>query len=89
MLGTSPQQRRRPKADSSERLIPVATPGAPWQPRERPSAGPIADAYGRLLELPVPVVLAVLWLLGVVLLGVAVTTAYSAAVWLLAAMAIL
>jgi hypothetical protein len=30
------------------------------------------------LELPVPVVLAALWLLGAVLLGAAVTTAYLA-----------
>jgi hypothetical protein len=35
------------------------------------------------------VVLAVLWLLGAVLLGAAVTAAYSAAVGLLAAMALL
>jgi hypothetical protein len=64
---------------------------APQRSCEPPSAGPIAGVYGRLLELPVPVVLAVLWLLGVVLLllgAAAVTAACSAAVWLLAAMAI-
>jgi hypothetical protein len=54
------------------------------QPLERPSAG----AYGRFLELPVPVVLAALWLLGAVLLVAAVTAAYSVAVWPLAATAI-
>ena len=58
-------------------------------PLEKSSAGPIADAYGRFLELPVPVVLVVLWLLGAVLLGAAVTAVYSAAAGLLAAMAIL
>ena len=84
------REQRKPKVDLNDRVgLRTSTFGGPQRPLERPSAGPIADAYGRLLELPVPVVLAVLWLLGVLLLGAAVTAAYSAAVWLLAAMAIL
>ena len=55
----------------------------------RTSAGPIAEAYGRFLELPVPVVLVVLWLIGAVLLGTVFVAAYSVMVWLLAALALL
>ena len=77
MLGAPPQQRRKPKADSSsDRVISTSTPVAP----QRPPAGPIADAYGRFLELPVPMVLAALWVLGAVLLGATATAAYSAAI---------
>ena len=75
MLGAPPRQRRKPIADSSDGPIRASTPVAP----HRPPAGPVTDAYGRFLELPVPVVLATLWLLGLVLLSVAVTTAYLAA----------
>jgi hypothetical protein len=75
MLGAPPRQRRKPKADSSDRPIRASNPVAP----QRPPAGPVADAYCRFLELPVPVVLAALWLLGAVLLSAAVTTAYLAA----------
>jgi hypothetical protein len=83
------REQRKPKGDINDRVVlPASTFGAPRRPLERPSAGPIADAYGRFLELPVPVVLVVLWLLGVALLGATVTAAYSAAVWLMAAMAI-
>ncbi len=85
MLGAPPRQRRKPIADSSDRLIRADNPVAP----QRPPAGPVADAYGRFLELPVPVVLAVLWLVGVVLLGTVVIAAYSAEVLLLAAVALL
>ena len=79
MLGAPPQQRRKPKADSSDLVIRASTPVAPG----RPPAGPIADAYGRFLELPVPVVLAALWILGVAFLGAAATAAYSAAIAIL------
>ncbi len=75
MLGAPPWQRRRPKADSSYRPIRASIPVAP----QRPPAGPVADAYCRFLELPVPAVLAALWLLGAVLLSATVTTAYLAA----------
>ena len=75
MLGAPPRQRRKPIADSSDRLVRADNPVAP----QRPPAGPVADAYGRFLELPVPVVMAALWLLGAVLLSAAVTTVYLAA----------
>lgn len=80
MLGGPPRQRRKPIADSSDRVIRTSTPvtSTPVAPR-RPPAGPIADACGRLLELPVPMVLAALWILGAVLLGAAATAAYSVA----------
>jgi hypothetical protein len=55
----------------------------------RTSAGLIAEAYGRFLGLPVAVVLVVLWLIGAVLLGTVLVAAYSAVVWLLAAVALL
>ena len=83
------RKQRKPKGDINDRVVlRTSTFEAPQRPLERRSAGPNADAYGRFLELPVPAVLVVLWLLGVVLLGAAVTATYSAAVWLLAAMAI-
>ena len=47
----------------------------------------IGRAYERFLELPVPVVLVVLWLLGVLILGAVVMGLYSAVVWLSAAIA--
>jgi hypothetical protein len=46
------------------------------------SAGPIARAYGRFLKLPVPVVLAVLWLVGALILGAVVVAVYGDVVWL-------
>jgi hypothetical protein len=49
----------------------------------------MAEAYGRFLELPIPVVLVTLWLVGAVLLGTVVVVAYSAGVWLLAATGLL
>ena len=57
--------------------------------RARTSAGPIVKAYARFLELPAPLVLVVAWLIGAVLLGTVLVAAYSAVVWLLAAMALL
>ena len=79
MLGAPPQQQLKPEADSSDRIIRADTPLAP----RRTPAGPIADAYGRFLELPVPMVLATLWVLGMALLCAATTAAYSAAIALL------
>ncbi len=38
-------------------------------------------AYERFLELPVPVVLAVLWLVGAVLEGICVLTLFLTAYW--------
>ncbi len=75
MLGAPPRQRPKPIADSSDRPIRASTPVAP----QRRPAVPVADAYCRFLELPVPAVLAALWLLGAVLLSATVTTAYLAA----------
>jgi hypothetical protein len=48
----------------------------------------IAEAYGKFLGLPVPVVLVVLWLIGAVILGTVLVAAYSEVMWLLAAMAL-
>ncbi len=41
----------------------------------------VGQAYGRVLELPVAVVLAVLWLVGVVLEGTAALALYLMAYW--------
>jgi hypothetical protein len=46
-----------------------------------PSKGWVSRAYQWFLELPVPIVLAVLWLAGVVLMGLFVLALYL--VWLL------
>jgi hypothetical protein len=42
-------------------------------PRARVSGGPIGEAYGGFLEMPVAVVLVGLWLLGAMLLGLVVS----------------
>jgi hypothetical protein len=61
--------------------------------RRRHTAGyPVRDSvvgttYARFLELPVPLVLSVLWLLGAALLGAAAIGVYSAWTWLPAALA--
>jgi hypothetical protein len=47
----------------------------------------IVRAYEMFLELPVAVVLVVMWLLGVLMLGAVVMGVYSAVVWLPAAIA--
>jgi hypothetical protein len=92
MLRTPPQRRRKATADSSSgQPLHTGTSGAQHGPRARTSAGPIAEAYGKFLELPVPLVFVFLWIFGAVLLGVLLGTvlvaAYSAEVlWLLAAM---
>jgi hypothetical protein len=72
----------------SSQHLRSGAPGAEHRARARTSAGPIAKAYARFLELPVPVVLVVSWLIGAVLLGTVLVAAYSAVVWLLAAMAL-
>ena len=47
----------------------------------------VARAYEGFLELPVPLVLMVLWLLGALMLGAVVMGIYSAEVWLSTAIA--
>jgi hypothetical protein len=71
-------------SSSSGQPLRTGPSGAEHRTRARTSAGPIAEAYGRFLELPVPVVLVVLWLIGAVLLGTVLVVGYSAEVWLLA-----
>jgi hypothetical protein len=93
----SPPQRRRSKspANSSTSGRPPLTYFPDTQPRPcaRASTGPIGEAYGRFLEMPVPVVLVALWLFGTLLLGVlsgaVVVVAYWAEALLLAAIALL
>jgi len=88
MLSTPP--RRLPESTThsgGERSLRTGTSGTQYRPRAHTSAGPVAEAYGRFLELPVPVVLAVLWLLGAMLLGIVLIAGYSGAVWLTAAIA--
>jgi hypothetical protein len=84
-------QRRRESTTRSRSGQPLRTsaPGAEHRARARTSAGSISNAYGRFLELPVPVVLVVLWLIGAVLLGTVFVAAYSVMVWLWAAMELL
>ncbi len=79
MLGTSP---RRPESTTAR-----TSSGQPGPPRAEhrahasTAAGPIAEAYGRFLELPVPVVLVVLWTIGLVLMGTVLGVAYLAVTW--------
>jgi len=95
MLRTPPQRRRKSTADSrsSPPLHPDAS-AAQYRPRARSSASrasPIAQAFSKFLELPVPVVLLVLWIFGAVLLGLllgmVLVTGYWAEFWLLATIA--
>ncbi len=81
MLGAPPQRQQDPKirSGSSDRVIRICTPAPTRQPLHRSPAGP----YGRFLELPVPMVLMTLWVLGAALLGAAATAAYSVAIALL------
>ncbi len=83
MLRAPPQQ-QKPKADgASDGVSRSGTPAPTRQTLERPPASPLADAYGRFLQLPVPAVLAALWVLGVALLGAAAAAAYSVAIAIL------
>ena len=47
--------------------VEEAPVGSPWT--STPISGPIAQAYERFLEMPVLVVLAVMWVAGATLLG--------------------
>jgi hypothetical protein len=93
MLRAAPQQRQESTADSSGQLLHSRRAGMQPRPRAHSSTSSIAKAHGRFLELPVPVVLVVMWLFGAVLLGLFLGTvliaAYSAEVLLLGAMALL
>jgi hypothetical protein len=86
MLRTAPRRRRRKSTahSSSTSCSPLRThpSGAPQRPRARAFAGTIiGEAYGRFFELPVPVVLVALWLLGAVLLvGLVLGVVSSAAI---------
>jgi hypothetical protein len=95
MLRTPPQRRRKSTAHSSISGQPPRTESLETQqhrPRARASTDPIGEAYGRFMELPVPVVLVALWLFGALLLGllvgVLVMVGYSGEVLLLAAIAL-
>ena len=93
MLRSAPQPRREYTAHGNGNSQPLHTfpSGAQSRPRARPSAGPIAEACEKFLELPGPVVLVVLWLFGAVLLGLLLGTvlvaSYWTELWLLAAIA--
>ena len=88
MLSTPPRRLPESTAHSGgERSLRTGTSGTQYRLRAHTSAGPVVEAYGRFLELPVPVVLAVLWFLGAMLLGTALIAGYSGAVWLTAAIA--
>ncbi len=95
MLGTPPQRRRKSTAHSGiggqpPRTEPLET--RQHRPRARASTDPIGAAYGRFLELPVPVLLVALWLFGALLLGLLVgalvMVGYSGEVLLLRAIAL-
>jgi len=91
MLRLSPRRPESTADSSSGRSLRTASPEAQYPSRSHASAGPLGESYGRFLELPVPVVLGVLWLIGAVLLGLLLGTvlvaSYSAEVWLLRAIA--
>jgi hypothetical protein len=96
MLRTPPQRRRKSTAHSSSISgQPPRTESPQTQQHRRhtrTSTDPIGEAYGRFLELPVPVVLVALWLFGALLLGllggVLVMVGYSGEVLLLTAIAL-
>jgi hypothetical protein len=56
------------RSTTSDRSSHARLSGAPHKPHARAFAGAIGEAYGRFFELPVPIVLAALWLLGAILL---------------------
>ena len=76
MLRTTPQRQRKSTADNTtgggHPRTHYSAATQHW-PRARASGGPIGEAYGRFLEMPVPVVLVGLWLLGAMLLGLVVS----------------
>src|SRR5215210_1145861 len=75
MLRSAPRRRRKSTVHigtTSDRPPRARPSGAPQGAPARAFAGAIGEMYGRFLELPVPVVLAALWLLGaIVLVGLA------------------
>jgi hypothetical protein len=77
MLRTAPQRRRKSTAYSStggrHPRTHYYSAGTRSVPRARASESSIGEAYGRFLEMPVPVVLVGLWLLGAMLLGLVVS----------------
>jgi hypothetical protein len=88
MLRTTPRARRKSTAHSSGttsgRPLNAHPSGTPKKPHGRAFAGAIDQAYGRFLELPVPVVLAGMWLLGATVLVVLVLGVVSLAAMALA-----
>jgi hypothetical protein len=66
---------------------PPKTEGTEGRPHKPTAPAAIGRAYERFLELPVPVVLVVLWLFGALILGAVVMGVYSFAVWPSAAIA--
>jgi hypothetical protein len=70
-------------SSSSGQPLHTGTSAAQYRSRAPTPAGPITEAYGKFLELPVPVVLVVLWLFGAVLLGLPLGMVLVAAMALL------
>ena len=83
---------RADSSTSSSQHPRTYSPGTRQRPRARASGSLIGEAYSRFLEMPVPVVLAAMWLLGALALGVIVgvlmVMAYGAYTLLLAAIAL-
>jgi hypothetical protein len=81
----SPEERkvreRRPETDRND-LSAVEAPEKEHHFHGKPSAGFIGATYERFLEMPVPVVLAALWLAGAALLGSCALTLYVLVMWL-------
>ena len=71
MLGTAPSRRQKPGIDSSSQLLLTDSPRAKRRrARAHAAMGTIDEAaHPRFLEVTAPVVLVVLWLLGVALVG--------------------
>jgi hypothetical protein len=95
MLRSPPQPRPKDTAPSSGQPLHTLTSGAQSQAPAHPSAGPVAEACEKFLELPGPVVLVVLWLVGALLLGLVLgsflgtvlAASYWTELWLSAAVA--
>jgi hypothetical protein len=74
MLRTAPPRRRSKSTahigtTTGDHPPRARLSGAPRKPHTRAFAGAIGEAYGRFIELPVPIVLAALWLFGAILLA--------------------
>ena len=83
-VSPNPQQ---PEALAVRKQGAKPPPKTEGGPRRVPLA--IGRTYEGFLELPVPVVLVVLWLLGALMLGAVVIGVYWAVAWLSAAIALL